>query len=1208
MDFSLIFDGDPTWLPTLKPSTTLSINFVHFSSYQEVYEYIQGGVNGAFYLKIFESLNENSLLFQPTVKTESIILISGDPKFCDGYHTDPSFSRIDLSNRHLRNRKILKANGWKTLSHQMVGGCTSFSSLFKFRNCNSTILTQPIRRRLRHYVDHNIRSSNKPITNYLTADDILPISQLDSWIKLPSQFSATGFGYRQLSHKELYDIFGYPIKHYINTLCSFMHLPPFPILSTIMDALPIGGQTRTHQKILILPMAIPDRPKVYLPSIRRWLPNDWLKVDSTSSAVKSDDAQPNLAVWDLRILPLFKSATPRHLNTIRCWSMKWWKRHFVSQGLKVFSTLQATGGRGKGLNKNPNADPYGCNLDAIRQAISAAMDTDTMTWHSGSSLFFWRWSTTLQQFAVCGFKPYILGTLPTSKRKARPIKQTFKAILAKKIGKYIQRGYLKIVPSSIIENFIDYFAVPKGEDDVRIVFNGSSCGLNAQLWAPSFWLPTSVSMLRASYFNSKYVDLDLGEMFLNFPIHHSLKLYSGVDLSPIKFELTKSYPEIARELPQNCTRPSAIWTRTWMGLRPSPEWAVRFYYLAEEFIRGNRKEKSNPLRWDSIILNLIGSESYNPSLPNIIKWDNINRRPAGDLLGYVDDLRAIGCTTEQAWAIARRVASRLQYLGIQDAPRKRRVDNGPWAGTIFTCTCESVGKSVTQAKWDKAKGYIDDIHASIVSSSDPVFDFKHLERVRGFLCHLSMTYTIFAPYLKGFHMILTQHLPKRNTEGWKLTENEWMDYVSHKLHAGSWTQEQYDQHMIDSKRLYRYADHPSSVKPNLRFNQSINALKQFLLPAQPPIISDRCSKVSMIIYGFADASGTGFGSTFDDGTTTKYRVGTWGKDSELESSNWRELTNIVDTLEKEALSQDLHGSIMIMATDNATAESCFYKGNSSSEKLFELVVRLRKLELQHQFKLYVTHVSGKRMISQGTDGISRGQLNAGVGLGDLMLQYCPWNLSAIDRAPTLKNWITTALDHELEFLTPEDWFEKGHDVRGGYYDRQKFWRVKTRQGSYVWSPPPAAADVAIEQVRLARIKRRVSTHLIVVPRLFIHIWMKQLYKVSDLVVEIPAGSPGWQLTMLEPLVLGFVFPFLYCRPFELKGTPKMLQMGRKVRTMFKTNPMASCHILSELWAIPKQIPHMSEELVSRMLFFTPKRSIPYERDGSNRPWKKSRQG
>ena len=58
----------------------------------------------------------------------------------------------------------------------------------------------------------------------------------------------------------------------------------------------------------------------------------------------------------------------------------------------------------------------------------------------------------------------------------------------------------------------------------------------------------------------------------------------------------------------------------------------------------------------------------------------------------------MGYTMEQAWAIARRMAARLQYLGIQDAPRKRRVDNGPWAGTVYLTHDGAIRKTVTEKK------------------------------------------------------------------------------------------------------------------------------------------------------------------------------------------------------------------------------------------------------------------------------------------------------------------------------------------------------------------------------------------------------------------------------------------------------------------------------------------------------------------------------
>jgi len=71
-----------------------------------------------------------------------------------------------------------------------------------------------------------------------------------------------------------------------------------------------------------------------------------------------------------------------------------------------------------------------------------------------------------------------------------------------------------------------------------------------------------------------------------------------------------------------------------------------------------------------------------------------------------------------------------------------------------------------------------------------------------------------------------------------------------------------------------------------------------------------------------------------------------------------------------------------MATDNSTVEAAIQKGNSSSEKLFDLVVlRFRNMEITSVSKFLLAHVSGDRMQSQGTDGISRGSLREGVSLG-----------------------------------------------------------------------------------------------------------------------------------------------------------------------------------------------------------------------------------
>ena len=76
------------------------------------------------------------------------------------------------------------------------------------------------------------------------------------------------------------------------------------------------------------------------------------------------------------------------------------------------------------------------------------------------------------------------------------------------------------------------------------------------------------------------------------------------------------------------------------------------------------------------------------------------------MLIYIDKLRVMAPTRELAWVATRRALSRLQYLGIQDTPRKRRLDNGPWAGGLYSTDNGIISKSVTDAKWNKARDII----------------------------------------------------------------------------------------------------------------------------------------------------------------------------------------------------------------------------------------------------------------------------------------------------------------------------------------------------------------------------------------------------------------------------------------------------------------------------------------------------------------------
>jgi len=49
---------------------------------------------------------------------------------------------------------------------------------------------------------------------------------------------------------------------------------------------------------------------------------------------------------------------------------------------------------------------------------------------------------------------------------------------------------------------------------------------------------------------------------------------------------------------------------------------------------------------------------------------------------------------------------------------------------------------------------------------------------------------------------------------------------------------------------------------------------------------------------------------------------------------------------------------------------------------------------------------------------------------------------------------------------------------------------KYRSATYIWTPTPAAAQIAVEKMRRARLKREGSTHVVVIPRLMAPEWRK----------------------------------------------------------------------------------------------------------------------
>jgi hypothetical protein len=540
-----------------------------------------------------------------------------------------------------------------------------------------------------------------------------------------------------------------------------------------------------------------------------------------------------------------------------------------------------------------------------------------------------------------------------------------------------------------------------------MVYDASKSGLNASLWVPSFQLPTCETLTDLLTPTSWMGDLDLGEHFHNFPLHEDLQAYCGIDLRPYFSDASDKKTRWRR------------WNRCMMGLKPSPYFTIQSTHLAYEVANGNRHDPNNALQWDSVVLNLPGSESYTPTRPWVYRVTK-HGDMAGATPAYVDDLRPVGSSSDHCFKVAHQTGSRLGYLGIQNASRKTRPPSqtpGAWAGILVETNGTTITVCTSQEKWEKAQRYLVEIRAEVSQKQD--LEHKSLEQKRGFFVHLQRVYPTIAPYLKGMHLTLDSWRPGRDKDGW--LDPDWDD--------------------VEFPESDVPLQAPQWVTPVPRFMEDLEGLDKLFCSPHPPKRLIRTEKYTTCVYGFADASGQGFGSTFAlPNGDVMYRYGVWGRDADNTSSNYRELRNLVESLEDAYQDTRLQNCEIFLFTDNSTAEGAYYKGNSPSRLLFELVLRLRQLEMHSNLLLHVTHVAGSRMINQGTDGLSRGLFAGGILMDQNMLSYIPLHQAALDRSTTLCAWITEWWPcTPLIPLTPADWYERGHGLQGGSYDASGVW-------------------------------------------------------------------------------------------------------------------------------------------------------------------------
>ena len=92
-------------------------------------------------------------------------------------------------------------------------------------------------------------------------------------------------------------------------------------------------------------------------------------------------------------------------------------------------------------------------------------------WNFGSKLFFWCWPLEIRVSARDGYPVFVQSALPRYRRKQRtPEKEYMSVKMEEKIKKVT---YINYISKGIVLSLINCFAVEKGTEDIRLVYDGT---------------------------------------------------------------------------------------------------------------------------------------------------------------------------------------------------------------------------------------------------------------------------------------------------------------------------------------------------------------------------------------------------------------------------------------------------------------------------------------------------------------------------------------------------------------------------------------------------------------------------------------------------------------------------------------------------------------------------------------------------------------
>eukprot|EP00956_Cyclotella_meneghiniana_P028738 scaffold67774_cov23-Cyclotella_meneghiniana.AAC.1 len=192
---------------------------------------------------------------------------------------------------------------------------------------------------------------------------------------------------------------------------------------------------------------------------------------------------------------------------------------------------------------------------------------------------------------------------------------------------------------------------------------------------------------------------------------------------------------------------------------------------------------------------------------------------------------------------------------------------------------------------------------------------------------------------------------------------------------------------------------PLTVEITTEVKRDLEALVSFYESEDPvflPVQPQQSNDLAYYMGGDASSGAYGTGVQTPDGKGIVW-LGNWRPGETARESNWREAANLA--------------RILLMMIRAGTTWYGPNKGMSRRKGLTDLV---REIELEcrkHQVFWHPFHVSGKRMIKMGFDGLSQGDFDSVIMMGIDIRTLVPLGIPAVDEFEDnqilewLKSWM-----------------------------------------------------------------------------------------------------------------------------------------------------------------------------------------------------------